>query len=146
MISRRTHTHLARSGFSLLEVLVGMTILTAGVLAVAAVFPYLLRAESDAELLSEAAALAQMKAEEIRRDDSAPDATGVLRSEIRILPQPTTPIVFSMEPRLSYSFSGASLLYPADDPRGTPGVARVIIRYAPGFRESQEVVYELRFN
>ena len=137
----------ARRGFSLLEVLVGLAILTAGILAIAAVFPQTMRAHEDAELLTIAAALAQMKVEEIRRDD---DLNGRLRAEIRSLPQPTASIVFINEPRLSYSFSNQSLLYAnvndPKDPRATPGVPRVIIRYAPEFQPRQDAIYELRFN
>ena len=55
---------------SLLEVMVALGILTAGILSIMAIFPYTIKAQQEGELLSEAAALAQMKAEEIRRDDS----------------------------------------------------------------------------
>ena len=131
----------------MLEVLVGLAILTAGLLAVAATFPTVLSAGRDAELLSVAAALANMKAEEIRRDD---DVNGRLRIEIRALTIPTDPIEFVHEPRLSYSFSGVSLLYSnvddPTDPRATPGVARVIIRHARAYDPDQDVIYELRFN
>jgi prepilin-type N-terminal cleavage/methylation domain-containing protein len=133
-------------GFTLIEVLVGLSILTAGVLAIMAIFPVLLRTQAEAEMLTIAASLAQMKAEEIRRDD---DRNGSLVTAIRNLTEPTTPLVFPHERRLTYSFSGRSLRYgsvDASDPRGSDGVARVIIRYAPDFRPSQDVVYEFRFN
>lgn len=132
-------------GFSLIEVLVGLGILLAGLVAIAAVFPTTLQATRDAELLTRAAALAQEKAEEIRRDN---DREGRLIAEIRSRTTPTAPLVFSSEPRLEYSFCGRSLLYPesAADPRSTAGIARVIVRYAPAYRPAQEVVYELRFN
>lgn len=143
----RTHDNpsFRRRGFSLLEVLIGLAILLAGLLGVMAVFPYTLRSQREAEALSLAAPLAQMKAEEIRRDD---DRTGRLVREIKRLEQPTPPIVFPNEPRLTYSFSGRSLLYPnaGGDPRGLPNVARVIVRYAPDYRPSQDVLYELRFD
>ena len=130
--------------FTLIEVLVALAVLTAGVLAVAAAFPYALETERDAELLTTAAALAQMKAEEIRRDN---DQEGLLVEEIRNLPNPTEPVTFPREPRLAYSLSGRSILFnEADDPRAAAGVARVIIRYASDFRPSQDVIYELRFN
>lgn len=135
-----------RRAFTLIEVLVGLTIMTAGLLAVAAVFPYTLRAQRDAELLTVAASLAQQKAEEIRRDN---DRNGVLITQIRNRPSPTAPIIFPREPRLTYSFSGQSAQYfgmPATDPRAMPSVPRVIIRYAPSYRPTQDVVYELRFN
>lgn len=132
---------------SLLEVLVALGILTAGLLTVLAVFPYTLQAQRDAELLTKAAALAQMKVEEIRRDDSV---DGALLSEIKTMSDPSEPIVFQNEPRLAYQFCGRTLLYGSEadpaDPRAQSGVARVIIRYAPSFRPTQDVIYELRFN
>jgi prepilin-type N-terminal cleavage/methylation domain-containing protein len=132
-------------GFSLIEVLVGLAILAAGLIAIAAIFPTTLQAGRDAELITRATGLAQQKAEEIRRDN---DREGRLIAEIRARTTPTDPLVFPNEPRLEYSFSGTSLLYPfnAADPRSTPGIARVIIRYAPSYRPHQEVLYELRFN
>jgi len=136
-----------RRGFSLLEVIVGLSILTAGILAVMTIFPLTLRGQRDAELLTIAAALGQMKVEEIRRDD---DRTGRLVSEIRNLTTPSDPIVFPIEPRLSYSFSGRTIRYAntgiPDDPRAADSVARVIIRYSPQYRASQDVVDEVRFN
>lgn len=140
------HTRPARArGFSLLEVLVALAILTAGVLAVAAVYPKTLQAGNESQILTEAAALAQMKAEEIRRDN---DRAGRLVDAIKSLSNPTDPIQFPREPRLTYSFSNRSLLYTADptDPRAAPGVPRVVIRYAAEYRKSQDVVYELRFD
>jgi type II secretory pathway pseudopilin PulG len=134
-------------GFSLLEVLVAMGILVAGMLALSASFPMMLRVGRDAELLTMAAALAQQKAEEIRRDDTADRR---LISAIQTQTVPTPPVVFPQEPRLEYSFSGQTVLYAdtADpqDPRALSGVARVLIRYAPEYRASQDVIYELRFN
>jgi Tfp pilus assembly protein PilV len=126
---------------------VGLSILTAGLLAILAIFPHTLRAQREAELLTIAASLAQMKAEEIRRDD---DQQKSLITEIKKMTEPSSPIIFPGEPRLAYSFSGQTILYtqgvdPAD-PRTTPGIARVIIRYSPDYRSSQDVVYELRFN
>lgn len=140
------HTRSARArGFSLLEVLVALAILSAGVLAVAAVFPKTLQAGNDSQILTEAAALAQMKAEEIRRDN---DRDGRLVEAIKNLANPTDPVQFPREPRLTYSFSNRSLLYTTDptDPRAAPGVPRVIVRYAADYRKSQDVVYELRFD
>lgn len=130
----------------MLEVIVGLGILTAGVLAIMTIFPRVLRSQADAEMLTIGASLAQMKAEEIRRDDNR---NGSLLTAIRNMTTPSDPIVFPHKPRLSYSFSGRSLLYNAatdpTDPRAADGVARVIIRYAPGFRPSQDVIDELRF-
>ena len=137
----------ARRGLTLLEVLVALVILTAGLLSLAAVFPRLLQAGRDAELLTSAAALAQQKAEEIRRDDSADRR---LVTAIQQLTTPTAPIGFTFEPRLSYSFSGRTVMFGAvedpEDPRALDGVARVLIRYSASYRPSQDVIYELRFN
>jgi type II secretory pathway pseudopilin PulG len=139
---RRGHAE----GFSLLEVLVGLGILTAGLLAVMAVFPAVFKSQKEAEILTIAASLAQMKGEEIRRDDSA---NGTLIGAIEDLTEPSAPIVFPNEPRLEYSFSGRSIMFAnspvPNDPRGLPDVARVIIRYAPSYRPGQDVIYELRF-
>ena len=137
----------SRAGFTLLEVLVALAILIAGLLALAASFPLMLQSGRDAELITIAAALAQQKAEEIRRDDSADHR---LVTAIRNRATPTDPIVFPLEPRLEYSFSGKTILYATvtdpNDPRAVSGVARVIIRYAPNYRPSQDVIDELRFN
>ena len=134
-------------GFSLLEVLVGLAILTAGLVAAAAIFPQILDSQRDAELLTVAAALAQLKVEEVRRTNDRNDR---LIDEIKSLANPTEPVAFANETRLAYSYSGVSVLYPAfenpGDPRAAPGVPRVIIRYAPTYRSTQDVVYELRFN
>lgn len=98
-----------RRGLSLLEVLIALAILTAGILTIMAIFPYTLRAQRDAELLSEAAALAQMKVEEIRRDSP----NGILAGEIENMDKPAEPaIIFPNESRLAYTFSGKTLLYP----------------------------------
>ena len=135
----------ASRGLTLLEVLVGLAILTAGLVSIAAVFPYTLKAQRHAEMLTLAAPLAQMKVEEIRLMD---DRNGRLKNAIRALTEPTPPIAFLSEPRLAYSFCGRTLMYAGGDPadpRATPGVARVIIRYAAAYRPEQGVVYELRF-
>lgn len=134
-----------RRGFSLIEVVVSFAILTAGLLSVLAVFPMTLRGQSKAELLTIAASLAQMKAEEIRRDDSV---DGDLVQAIIDLNAETEPIVCPGEQRLTYSFWGRSLRYQGleNDPRATEGVARVIIRLAPDYNSEQDVVYELRFS
>ncbi|MEN6625842.1 MAG: prepilin-type N-terminal cleavage/methylation domain-containing protein [Candidatus Sumerlaeia bacterium] len=132
-------------GFSLLEVLVALAIMTAGILTIAAVFPRTLEAGNDAQILSQAAALAQMKAEEIRRDN---DRDNQLIDSIKNLTEPTAPVAFPHDPRLSYQFSSTSIIYTADatDPRAAPGVPRVIIRYSADYRSSQDVIYELRFD
>ncbi|MCE5229202.1 prepilin-type N-terminal cleavage/methylation domain-containing protein [bacterium] len=131
-------------GFTLVEVLVALAIMAAGVLVIATVFPKTLEASDAAQTLTIAAGLAQMKAEEIRRDN---DQDGQMIDQIKVRTTPTDPIAFPRQPNLTYSFSGRSLIYTdPTDPRGAPGVPRVIIRYAAEFRKSQDVIYELRFD
>lgn len=145
MRDRRPSEHRAR-GFSFLEVLISLVILLAGILAILVYFPSALRANNRAVDLSEAALLAQRKAEEIRRDA---DSARALISAVQSLTSPTAPIVFPENPSMAYRFSGVSLLDPVDDPgdpRDDHGVARVIIQYAERFRPDSRVLYELRFD
>ncbi len=138
---------------TIIEVLVGLSVLTIGILAIMAVLPSAFRANKTAELETIAGALAFMKVEEIRRDN---DVNGLLISAIRNLTEPTDPVVFPFDRRLAYRFSGTTLLYlrtdangmPIDDPldpRDDPGVPRVIVERASSPRGSQEVLVELRF-
>lgn len=133
-------------GLTLLEAIVSLTILLVGIVLILSLFPRFLINARDAELETKAVMLAQMKAEEIRRDD---DTSGTLVQSIRNLTAPTAPVTFAQEPDLAYQFSGTSLLYEGETPAGDPNVARVIVRYAPEFRESasphKDVLYELRF-
>jgi len=133
-------------GYSFLEVLVSLLILLAGILAIIGYFPNVLKANDRAVVLSEAALLAQRKAEEIRRDG---DSGQQLINEIKNLTVPTAPIVFPSNPTLAYRFCGVSLLDPMDDPgdpRDDPGVARVIVQYAEGYKRDVRILYELRFD
>ena len=133
-------------GFSLLEVLVSVAILLAGIISIVNFFPLGLKAQYRAADLSRAALLANMKAEEIRRDC---DKAGELLNAIRNLRGPSQIITFPNEPRLAYCFSGISLKDPHDDPDDTRddyGVARVIIMYSEEFRGRNEILYELRFD
>jgi len=141
------HLHVSqRRGVSLLEAIVALTILLVGIVLILIMFPRFLVAAHDAEMESKAVMLAQMKAEEIRRDD---DTSGTLINSIRNLPGPTAPIQFTQDPELAYSFSGTSILYAGETPAGDPNIPRVIIRYAPQYRVSsnpnKDVLYELRF-
>ncbi len=133
-------------GFSLVEVLVSLTILLAGIVSIVNFYPLTLRAGNQAAYVSEAVMLAQLKAEEIRRDTTA---VNNYVQAIRLLTVPTEPRPFPQEPILTYSFCGVSLLDPIDDPedpRDDVGVARVIIRYNKSYRPNMEVLYELRFD
>lgn len=149
-------------GFSLLEVLVSIAVFLAGVVAIVFMFPRTLQAAHEAELKTKAALLAQMKAEEVRRDD---DTSQTLTLAIAALRRPTDPLINPQEPDLSYSFNGRSLMYaPTETPDGDPNIARVVIwRNAAGLAptlspstpageydptngtEFRRVVYELRF-
>lgn len=134
--------------YTLLEVLVSLAILMAGVLAIIYIFPRTLETRNEAAYLTTAALLAREKVEEIRRDD---DTSATMVNAISSLMSPTAPITFPQEPNLTYSFSGKSVLYPDDGrPQGQLGVARVIIRYSKKYRPSSTnpdgtPIYELRF-
>ena len=116
---RRRHRH----GFSLLEVLVSIAILLTGIVLILGFLPVTLRQNQRSSDVSVAAYLAQLKAEEIRRDDSN---SHQLIGEIRSLTTPTTAVIFPFDNRFAYQYSGVSLL----DPASAPGVARVIISFA----------------
>jgi type II secretory pathway pseudopilin PulG len=151
-VGRRDTRRPMVGGYTLLEVLVALTVLLLGVLPILFLVPQTLRSRKDAEFLTEAALLAQLKGEEIRRDD---DTSGTLITTISKLAAPTAPIPFSQEERLSYSFCGQSLLYSTTDaPQGDANVARVIISRTPQAATSglppttvnpRDVIYELRF-
>ena len=127
-------------GFSIAEILVSMAILLVGVVAIAAFFPASMRQNQRAVDSSTAAFLAQMKFEEVRRDDLT-DTSGVsLVDTIRSLAAPTDPVTFAFDPRFAYSFCGRSLLNPAEPPS-----ARVIVRYAATYRPQQEILFEVAF-
>ena len=142
-----------RASFTILEVLVGLAVLTAGILSILAVFPATLRGNQSAELRTLAASLAMMKIEEVRRDN---DETNFLIGGIQNLTEPTEPVVFALERRLAYRFSGVTMLHikidasgaiidDPDDPRDDPGVARVIIQESPTFRSRPKIIAEFRF-
>ena len=138
---------LGQRGITLVEVLISLAVLLIGVVAIVYFFPVSLRTASTSEYRTKAAVLAQMKAEEIRRDD---DTTGTLVDAIRQMDRPSEPVTFAQEPNLAYQFSGRTILYEGETPAGDPGVPRVIIRYSPNFRVSsspnKDVLYELRFD
>ena len=133
-------------GYSLLEVLVSVAILLAGILSIISFFPMGLKAQNRAGDISRAAFLAQLKAEEIRRDN---DRAGRLLNAIRARRTPSEIITFPNHPKFAYCFCGVSLIDPRDDPddpRDDYGVARVIIMYSLEYRGRNEVLYELRFD
>ncbi len=134
-------------GLTILEVLVGISILLVGILSLMTFFPAILRANERAELRTIGGGLALMKIEELRRDD---DLNDQLIESIRNLTAPTPAITFPHEPRLAYRFSGVTALYTAgitdpDDSRDDPGIARVIIQESPNFRANPSILDEYRF-
>jgi hypothetical protein len=146
MMRRKSSPVPCRDAYSFLEVLISLVILFGGILGILAYFPNALKANDRAVGLSEAALLAQRKAEEIRRDA---DRGRLLIRQVQALTVPTAPIVFPENPALAYRFCGVSLLDPIDDPgdpRDDRGVARVIVQYAEGYRPGGRILYELRFD
>lgn len=133
-------------GYSLLEVLVSVAILMAGIVSIVNFFPMGLQAQHRAGDVSRAAFLAQMKAEEIRRDN---DRFNNLINAIRALRSPSEIITFPNDNRFAYCFCGISLIDPRDDPddpRDDYNVPRVIIMYSLEYRGKNEILYELRFD
>lgn len=137
----------AHRGFTLIEVLVALALLLAGIVAIVQLFPVSLRANTEAVLMGDAAVLARQKVDEIRRDH---DRQAQLVQLLRSRDTPTDPIVWSEDPRLTYSFSGQSLFATEGDTSGDPedddNVARVIVRLAPDYDPDERVIYELRFD
>ncbi|MBN1901582.1 hypothetical protein JW926_09700 [Candidatus Sumerlaeota bacterium] len=132
--------------YSLLEVLVSVAILLAGVISIVNFFPMSLQAQRRAGDVSRAAFLAQLKAEEIRRDN---DRFDNLINAIRALRSPSRIITFPNDNRFAYCFSGISLIDSRDDPddpRDDYNVPRVIVMYSLEYRGKNEILYELRFD
>lgn len=142
-------------GFTLLEVLIGISILTVGVLIILMAFPQHMKSNEIAELRTIGAALANMKIEELRRDN---DENDKLINAIRLMTTPTEPIPFSLDQRLAYQISNETFLYRTrnalgvvvddpDDPRDDPGVPRIIVLINPEFRPGNAAILdEYRFN
>ncbi len=129
-----------RRGFTFTETLVALVVLLIGVVGVMKILPVSLRGSFDATMKAAAALLAQKKVEELRRDSTL---SNDYINTVAAMTTPTAPVPFPEDDRLTYSFSGRSLL----DPSGGGGalVPRVIVRYAADFRPGQQVLYELRF-
>ncbi len=128
-----------RAAFTLVEVLVSMTILLIGIVAIAGFYPARRRQNQHAVDTATAAYLAQLKAEELRRDNAPGGAARDAIRAIKNLTAPTPPVVFGCDSRFAYSFSGVSV----ENPTAPKRVARVIVRYNQAFRPQQEVLYEL---
>jgi len=139
------HPSRRRRGFTFTETLVALVVLLIGALGVMKMMPVSLQGSFEASMRARAALLAQKKVEELRRDGTLSDS---YINDIAALTVPTSPASFPEDDRITYSFSGNSLLYPTPipgNPASAQGVPRVIVRYAQDFRTDQQVLYELRF-
>lgn len=120
-------------GFTLLEVLVGLSILTVGMLTIFTLIPPLLKANTDAELESIAGSLAMLKVEEIRRDSRQllrdDPNTSTLVEVILALDAPTSVAIFSYERRLAYRFEREVIL--DENTMTTQAVAVVVVQESP---------------
>ncbi len=145
LISRRPRKG-SQKGFTLIEVLVALVILLAGIISIVQLFPISLQANKNAELTGAAVLLAQQKVDEMRRDA---DALNNIIVEIQGSTSPTDSVVWPEDDRLTYSYSGVSELSAIDtpsDPRDDFSVARVIVRLAPDYDPEERVIYEMRFD
>jgi len=135
----------AQRGYSIVEVLVAMTILLVGIAGTLAFFAPTLQAAEEANDRSIAALLAQQRVEEVRRDadrfENFPDG-------IRSLVTPSALVVYAYDDRFAWQYCGRSLLEPIDTIASSDDdwfVPRVIVRYNPAFRADSKVLFELRF-
>jgi prepilin-type N-terminal cleavage/methylation domain-containing protein len=135
----------ARRGYSIVEVLVAMTILLVGVAGTLAFFAPTLQAAEEANHRSIAAMLAQQRVEEVRRDadrfENFPDA-------IRGLVTPSDLVVYPYDDRFAWQYCGRSLLQPIDTIANSDDdwfVPRVIVRCNPAYRPDAKILLELRF-
>lgn len=135
-----------RRGFTLVEVLVAMALLLAGIVAIVQLFPVSLQANTEAILKGNATLLAHQKVQELRTDA---DRQALVIEEIRDRNGLTDPIVWPVDPRMTYSYAGESELAVGDtpgDPRDDSNVPRVVVRLAPDFDPEEPVLYEMRFD
>jgi type II secretory pathway pseudopilin PulG len=131
------------SAYTLVEVLVAMAVLLAGVVAILQVFPISLRSNEQANLVTAAALLGQQKVEEIRRDRDFQNT--LIRIAIGTNPE-TARQPFPNDQRLTYSFSDRPLrsdvpFVPGPDPQ-----AWIIVRAAPGFDPEAPVLFQAQFD
>lgn len=146
MIHRSPISRRHGRGFTLIEVLVAMVILLAGIIGIVQLFPVSLQANRDAELKGKAVLLAQQKVDELRRDA---DRLGVLILAISNSDTESPPIVFPDDQRFTYSYVGETQLGPLVDPldpRDDSDVPRIIIRLNPSYNPNARVIYEMRFS
>lgn len=121
-----------------------MTILATGIVAIVSFFPMSLRQNHLAIDKSIAAYLAQMKAEELRRDNNA---GGALIDEIKEMRVETPRATFPIDKRFAYSFTGLSIPDPADpgNPASNHQVALIVVRYSRDYRATEDFLYRLAF-
>lgn len=129
-----------RSAFTLVEVIVAMAILLGGVVVLLQLFPITLRANTEAELRTAAAFLAQQKVDEMRRDRDR-DGTIIIPG-ISGNPE-TAPRVHPGDRRLAYSYAPGPAI--ADEPVVGPQ-AWIIIRASAEYDPAQPVLFQARFD
>jgi len=151
------------SAFTLVEVLIAMGLILIGVTAAAAMLHQSVRDTQHAVDVTTAAYLAQLKAEEVRRDDNTAPSSYHRINDIKAITKAnaTTLVTWPQDTRFAYGFCGESVTAPvgADttatgDIKDRSGVARVIICYSMEFKpravsqqyDPKTVLYELRFD
>lgn len=134
-----TPNHKTRRAMTIVEIVVAMAVLLTGIVAILTYWPNNLRQNQRISDQNIAAYLAQMKAEEIRKDNSG---AVTLIEEIQAMRVPSPPLTFPHDRRFAYSISGVSLLEPGQ----AVGIARIIVRYSRSFRPRQEILFELAFD
>lgn len=135
-----------RRGFTLIEVLVALALLLAGIVTIVQLFPTSLKANADAALKGSSAVLTQQKVEELRRDA---DWAGDIIVEVQNLSAPTLPVAWPLDTRLTYSYNGESFFSDTDtptDPTDDADTARVAVRLNPEFDPRGTIVHEMRFD
>lgn len=115
----------ALRAFTLLEVLMGLSLLTMGILGILWLYPWTLRANQTAELRTAAGGLAMMKVEELRRDDTVTSVS--LTDTLLTVDTPTTPLVWPLDERLAYSFASDVVTISSGTETTSQTVAKVIV-------------------
>lgn len=131
-------------GFTILETLIGLTILSVGILSMIGIIPGILKGQRESELLTKAALLAQLKMTELRRDDASANLiqTIISRNDTDSVVSETDPIVFENEPALAYAFCSKRMK--PSDPKPVACVRILRNRgQAPKDVTPQDVIYEL---
>lgn len=135
----------ASRGFTLVEVVVAMTILLGGIVGMAQFFPTALSQNRHSADVTSAAYLAQMKGEEVRRNDiyyalDTPAGTTPTIAQISQLAIPSTSTVFVEDDRFAYVYSGRSLM---EIVNADSYNAFIIVQYNSEYRPDEEMLFEL---